>query len=54
MLPNYKTTERGSIEVGKYADFVYLDKNIKTAAHISDANISEVYFEGSLTYTKKA
>ena len=46
--------ERGSIEVGKYADFVYLDKNIKTAAHISDANISEVYFEGGLTYTKKA
>ena len=43
--------KRGSVEVGKYADFVYLDKDISTCANISDATIAEVYFEGGITYT---
>ena len=42
---------RGSIEVGKYADFVYLDKDITLTVNITDASISEVYFEGDLVYT---
>ena len=42
---------RGSVEVGKYADFVYLDKDITSCANITDATIAEVYFEGGLTYT---
>ncbi len=45
--------ERGSIEVGKYADFVYLDKDLRTASNISDAKISEVYFEGNQSYIAK-
>ncbi len=42
---------RGSVEVGKYADFVYLDKDITATTNITDASISEVYFEGDLAYT---
>ncbi len=46
--------ERGSIEVGKYADFLHIDKDISTipANTIHTANISNVYFEGKLVYTK--
>ncbi len=42
---------RGSVEVGKYADFVYLDRDISATTNITDASISEVYFEGDLAYT---
>ena len=47
--------ERGSIEVGKYADFLHIDKDISSMKinTIHQANISNVYFEGNLTYTKK-
>ncbi len=47
--------ERGSIEVGKYADFLHIDKDITSMeiSTIHTANISNVYFEGNLTYTKK-
>ncbi len=47
--------ERGSIEVGKYADFLHIDKDIESMeiSTIHTANISNVYFEGNLTYTKK-
>ncbi len=47
--------ERGSIEVGKYADFLHIDKDISSMEinTIHQANISNVYFEGNLTYTKK-
>lgn len=40
--------ERGSIETGKYADFLYLDKDISSIPidTIHKANISNVYFEG--------
>ena len=46
--------ERGSIEVGKYADFLHIDKDISSMeiSTIHTANISNVYFEGNLTYTK--
>ena len=45
--------ERGSIEVGKYADFVYLDKDISSvpADSIHTANVSKVYFEGNEVYS---
>lgn len=48
-------SERGSIEVGKYADFIYIDKDISSvpADTIHTANISDVYFEGKLVYTKE-
>lgn len=40
--------ERGSIEEGKYADFVIVDKDVLTCPHneIGDANIIATYFEG--------
>ena len=47
--------ERGSIETGKYADFLYLDKDISSLPvdTIHTANISNVYFEGNVCYTKQ-
>ena len=47
--------ERGSIEVGKYADFIHIDKDISSMEFnkIHTAKISNVYFEGSLSYTKQ-
>ena len=41
--------ERGSIEVGKYADFLYLDKDISSLPvdTIHTAKVSNVYFEGN-------
>ena len=45
--------ERGSIEVGKYADFLVLDKDIssceKTSIH--EGKVESVYFEGNEVYT---
>ena len=47
--------ERGSIEVGKYADFVCIDKDISNIPvnSIHTANISNVYFEGNEVYSLK-
>ena len=41
--------ERGSIEVSKYADFLYLDKDISSLPvdTIHTAKVSNVYFEGN-------
>lgn len=46
-------SERGSIEVGKYADFIYIDKDISSIPlnTIHTANISKVYFEGKEVYS---
>ena len=48
--------ERGSIKVGKYADFVVLDKNIldyegEKLCTIHDVKIINTYFEGENVYT---
>jgi predicted amidohydrolase YtcJ len=45
--------ERGSIEVGKYADFVLLDKDITSceASAINEGKVVSVYFEGKEVYT---
>jgi predicted amidohydrolase YtcJ len=47
---------RGSIEVGKYADFLLLDKDITTcdADKIHEGNVASVYFEGKECYTLEA
>lgn len=44
--------ERGSIEVGKYADFLLVDKNILVCPvnEIHKAKINKVYFEGQQVY----
>ena len=45
--------ERGSIEVGKYADFIFIDKDISSCEKdkIHEGNIDTVYFEGEEVYT---
>ena len=47
---------RGSIEVGKYADFLFIDKDITTcdADRIHEGNVVSVYFEGKESYTLEA
>ncbi len=46
--------ERGSIEKGKYADFLFISKDITTIPkdEIHTAEISDVYFEGEEVYKK--
>ena len=45
--------ERGSIETGKYADFICIDKDISSCAKdkIHEGEIKAVYFEGKEVYT---
>ena len=45
--------ERGSIEVGKYADFLLFDKDFTSCEKdkIHEANVVSVYFEGDEVYT---
>jgi predicted amidohydrolase YtcJ len=45
--------ERGSIEVGKYADFVLISKDITTCekSKIHEGEVTNVYFEGKQVYT---
>lgn len=49
--------ERGSIKVGKYADFLIVDKDVMNescpANQIHKANVTSTYFEGKRVYTKK-
>ena len=49
--------ERGSIKVGKYADFVIVDKDVIDescpANQIHKANVTSTYFEGKQVYPKK-
>ncbi len=49
------SNERGSIEVGKYADFLTIDNDITkmNSDTIGNANITSVHFEGNKVYTKK-
>lgn len=44
--------ERGSIEVGKYADFILVDKNVLDCPvnEIHTAKVENVYFEGEQVY----
>ena len=44
--------ERGSIKVGKYADFIMVDKNLLTtpAREIHNAKVTATYFEGKRVY----
>ena len=46
--------ERGSIEVGKYADFIMISKDLTSIPEneIHTAEITNVYFEGKEVYTK--
>ena len=45
--------ERGSVEVGKYADFLLIDKDITACDYdkIHEGKVISVYFEGNQVYT---
>ena len=45
--------ERGSIELGKYADFIFINKDISTCPKdtIHEGEVEKVYFEGKEVYT---
>lgn len=47
--------KRGSIEVGKYADFMFLDKDITTCPknEIHKGKVDTVYFEGKQVLSTK-
>ena len=47
--------ERGSIEEGKYADFVILDENVLTcdAQSIKDVRVLKTFFEGREVYSRQ-
>ena len=46
--------ERGSIEVGKYADFVFADKDPfkEDIDDIWKINVESTFFEGRMVYSK--
>lgn len=49
--------ERGSIQVGKYADFVLIDRDVMDerscpAKDIHTGNVTRTYFEGKMVFTK--
>lgn len=54
-----KEKERGSIEVGKYADFVVLDKDVLEMEaqgkqkEIFKVNVANTWFEGKQVYPKQ-
>jgi hypothetical protein len=49
---NHQERDRGSLEVGKFADFVVLDRNLFTMPvnQIHSAKVLQTYFEGNLVY----
>jgi predicted amidohydrolase YtcJ len=51
---NFEEKEKGSIEVGKYADFVILDKDIMTAknAELPTVKVLKTYVNGEKVYDK--
>jgi predicted amidohydrolase YtcJ len=52
---NFEEKEKGSIEVGKYADFVILDNDIMKieGANIPDVKVLKTYVNGEKVYEKK-
>jgi predicted amidohydrolase YtcJ len=52
---NFEEKEKGSIEVGKYADFVILDKDIMkvTGSDLPNVKVIKTYINGVKVYEKK-
>lgn len=56
MLANFFENETGSIEVGKKADMVVLDRNLfeSPVSEIADTNVLMTIFEGKMVYRDSA
>jgi len=54
-MSNFEEKEKGSIEPGKYADFVILDKDIMKihAADVPNVKVLKTYVNGEKVYEKK-
>jgi predicted amidohydrolase YtcJ len=52
---NFEEKEKGSIEPGKYADFVILDKDIMTIKGnaLPNVKVLKTYVNGEMVYEKK-
>ena len=52
---NFEEKEKGSIEPGKYADFVILDKDIMKVkgAELPTVKVTQTYINGVKVYDKK-
>ncbi len=49
---NFEDHEKGSIEMGKFADFIVLDKNIMTCdeADIPNIQVEATFVSGKMVY----
>ncbi|WP_317169491.1 amidohydrolase family protein [Mucilaginibacter humi] len=52
---NFEEKEKGSIEVGKYADFVITDQDLMkaNARALPNINVLKTYINGEKVYEKK-
>jgi predicted amidohydrolase YtcJ len=52
---NFEEAEKGSLEKGKFADFIILDKDLMTvtATEVLNTNVLATYIGGANVYQKK-